>query len=230
MPGKISGQYPHVVASDTEGEWQPEDGYNWADAANPKDKSVKWMSGIASDRYPNVVAAPAEGQWRPADGYAWVVNPPRPGDMRVKPVPSPEDRFSTPVPENPFQQGLADRTEWEQWVAALDGDFRQGAEWWTSHRSLRNPGSCNGPAATSQNFVFGCGAAKARLTSLDKRRNSDRQYRQGWNSYTGLITPPPAPDVRAPPAERNTISAPQDSDTDAADRLNAQELKRLGGQ
>ncbi len=149
MPGKISREYPHVIASDTEGQWQPDDGYDWADATNPKDKSVKWVPGIVSNRYPNVVAAAIEGQWRPADGYAWVFNPPRSGDMRIKPISRPEDQFSIPVPENPFQRGLADRAELEQWVAALSGDFRRGAEWWTGRRSLPNPGSCNGPAATS---------------------------------------------------------------------------------
>jgi DNA-binding helix-hairpin-helix protein with protein kinase domain len=76
-PGKLSRQYPHVIASDTEGEWQPDDGYNWLAAAKPKDKSVKWVPGIASTRYPNIVAAAAEGQWRPADGYTWIVYPPR---------------------------------------------------------------------------------------------------------------------------------------------------------
>src|SRR5262249_47662028 len=138
-PGTISRQYPHVIASDTEGEWQPDNGYNWADPANPKDKSVKWVPGIASDRYPNVVAAPIEGQWRPADGYTWVLSPPRPGDLRVKSVPRPEDQFSAPAPENLLQRGLTDRIEWEQWVASLSGDFRRGADWWAGHRSLRNP-------------------------------------------------------------------------------------------
>jgi hypothetical protein len=28
MPGKLSWLHPHVIASDTEGEWQPDDGYD----------------------------------------------------------------------------------------------------------------------------------------------------------------------------------------------------------
>jgi DNA-binding helix-hairpin-helix protein with protein kinase domain len=230
MPGKISGEYPHVIASDSEGEWQPDDGYDWADPTKPKDKSVRWVPGIASNRYPNVVAAAIEGQWRPADGYAWVLNPPRSGDMRVKPVPRSEDQFSMPFPERPFQRGLADRTGLEQWVATLSGDFRRGAEWLAARRSLPNPGSCNGPAATSQDFVFGCEAAKVRLTPIEIKRKSDPEYRRGWNSYTGLIKPSSAPDVRGSPVEQSTIDTPRDSETEAAGRLNAQELKRLQGQ
>ena len=230
MPGKDSREYPHVIASGTEGEWQPDDGYGWADLTKPKDNSVRWMPGIASDRYANVVAAAVEGQWRPADGYAWVLNPPRPGDMRVKPVPRPEEQNSLPISENPFQRGLMDRTELEQWVAAQSADFRQGAEWWAGRRSLPNPGSCNGPAATSQDFVFGCEAAKTRLTPIDIMRKSDPEYRRGWNSYTGQIKPPSALDVRGSPVEQSTTGTPRDSETEPADRLNAQELKRLRGQ
>jgi DNA-binding helix-hairpin-helix protein with protein kinase domain len=70
MSGKISRESPHVIASQTEGEWHPDDGYDWADPAKPKDKSVRWVPGIASNRYPNVVAASIDGQWRPAEGYA----------------------------------------------------------------------------------------------------------------------------------------------------------------
>ena len=143
--------------------------------------------------------------------------------------PRPEDQFSIPVPENPFQRGFADKTEWQQWVAALTGDFRRGAEWWAGRRSLPNPGSCNGPGATSQDFAFGCESAKARLTPIDKKRKSDPEYRRGWNSYSGPIKPPSAPDVHGSPVEQSTIDTPRGSETEAADRLNAQELKRLGG-
>jgi DNA-binding helix-hairpin-helix protein with protein kinase domain len=133
MPGKLSRQYPHLIASPTEGEWQPDDGYNWANPTNPNSKSVRWAPGIASTLYPNVMAAALEGQWRPAEGYAWMFSPPRLGDMRVKPV-LPEYQFPISAPEKPFQRGLAGRTAWEQWVATLSGDLHQGAEWWGAIR------------------------------------------------------------------------------------------------
>ncbi len=73
MPGKISRQYPHVIASDTEGKWEPDDGYDWArsDRIQRINRSDGYRE-LASNRYPNVVAATIEGQWRPADGYTWV--------------------------------------------------------------------------------------------------------------------------------------------------------------
>jgi hypothetical protein len=226
-PGKISWESPHLFASSAEGGWEPEDGYNWAESTNFRNKAVKWVPGIASNRYPNIVAAAMERQWRPAEGYAWISNPPLPGDMRVKQLARPEGTLPTLLPENPFQRGLADRTGFEQWVVALSDDFRGGAEWWAGHRSLPDPGSCNGPAAISQNFVFGCEAAKARLTPTDLSRKSDPEYRRGWNSYAGPIEPPSGPAF--PPAQ-TTIDTPGDADEGSASRLNAQELKRLGGQ
>jgi hypothetical protein len=228
--GKLSREHPHVIASDTEGEWQPDDGYDWVGAAKPKEKSVRWVPGIASNRHQNVVAAAIEGQWRPGDGYTWVVNPPRSGDMRVRLIAGQDDQNTKPPPENRFQRALSDRTELEQWVAALSGDFRRGAEWWTGRRSLPNPGSCNGLVATSQDFVFGCEAAKARLTPIDVKRKSDPDYRRGWNSFRGTIKSPPAPDTQESPVNQSTTDPPRDSGADSADRLNAQQLKRLRGQ
>ncbi len=229
MSGKTARQVPHVITSDTEGKWQPEDGYDWADPAKPNNKLARWKPGIRSDRYPNVVATTIEGEWRPAEGYTWLLDPPRPGDIRVKPGPRPENQFSIPAPENPFQRGFVDRTEWEQWLAALSSDFRRGAEWWGERRSLRNPGSCTGVAGTNQEFAFGCEAAKARLTPTDMKRKSDPQYRRGWNSYTGVIKLPSAPDFQGSPVEQNRMDTAPDSQTESAGPLNAQELKRLQG-
>jgi hypothetical protein len=137
------------------------------------------VPGIASNRYPNVVAAALDGQWRPADGYAWVLNPRSSGDMRVKPVPRPEDKFSIPVPENPFERGLTDRTELEQWVAALSGDFRRGAEWWTGRRNeprvcVRMP-SCEGAVGASRCKAQVRSSVSSRLEQL--RRPSQAAIR-----------------------------------------------------
>jgi hypothetical protein len=164
ITGKVSQKNPHVIASDTEGKWEPEDGYDWINPDLLNDKSVKWAPGTASSRYPYVVAALAEGQWRPADGFAWVVNPHRPDDMRLMPISTWLEQIISPsAPATPplapvassFDQGRADRADWEQWVVALTGDFRRGAEWWAGHRSLSSPGECVGPAAAmNQQFVL----------------------------------------------------------------------------
>jgi hypothetical protein len=230
ITGKVSQKNPHVIASDTEGEWQPDDGYNWVDPAQPKDKSVRWVPGIASTRYPNVVAAAVEGQWRPADGFTWVVNPHRPDDMKVKPIAGLQDQYTKPPPAPPFDQGLADRAEWEQWVSAQSGDFRRGAEWWTGRRSLSSPGACNGPAAAmNQQFIFGCEEAKVRLSPNDLKRKSDPDYRRGWNSYTGTPTPTAALDSQVPTVNQGAPTQSPDTDSDASKRLNEQELRRLNG-
>jgi hypothetical protein len=228
MPGKASRQNPHVVASNTEGDWEPEDGYTWVDRNNPKDKSIRWVPGTPSNKHQNVVAGLVEGQWRPADGYAWVLNPPRPGDMRVKPVPKQEDQNSFLVPVNPFQLGLSDRAELEQWVAGLSGDFRRGVDWWAARRSLPNAGTCAGAPGASPDVISGCEAAKARLTPMDQRRNADPAYRRGWNTYTSPVNTTVAP-AQPPIAPTATEPSRSPENDDSAARLNAQQLKRPQG-
>jgi hypothetical protein len=218
---------PHVER-DASGQLNPEDGYDWVDWHH---ESVRWMPGKISRRWPHVIASDTEGQLRPADGYTWIVYPPRWGDMNlVKPIGGPQDKYSNLPPASPFDQGLTDRAEWEQWLAALGSDFRRGAEWWAGNRSLKNPGACNGPAAAmNQQFIVGCEAAKVRLTPKDIKRNSNQDYRRGWNSYTGTTTQLPAPDSQAPAPtiDQGGSATPNDADADAVKRLNEQELKRL---
>jgi hypothetical protein len=124
---------PHVAHAN--GYWQPEDGYDWVNSSSQDDLQVKRKPWIASRRFEHVVAAEREGQWRPADGYSWLVNPPRPGDMRVRPLERPDYRNkSTPPPASQassFEQGMADRADWERWYAELTGDFQTGAYWWS---------------------------------------------------------------------------------------------------
>jgi DNA-binding helix-hairpin-helix protein with protein kinase domain len=228
MPGKVSRKSPHLIASDTEGKWQPEDGYDWINPDNLNDKSVRWVPGILSNRYPHVVAAATEGQWRPTDGYAWAVNPHRSVDMRVILFNTPPDQNIGSSPSS-FDQGLADRAEFEQWFASLSGDFRRGADWWAGHRSLPHAGTCNGPAAAmNQQFTLGCEAAEARLTAKDVKRKSDPDYRRGWNSYAGSSSPP-VPEARVPTAEQGAAAESEATDVDSVKRLNEQELRRITG-
>jgi DNA-binding helix-hairpin-helix protein with protein kinase domain len=236
-PGKVSKPHPHVVASDTEGDWQPEDGYDWVDANKQSDKSVRWVPGTRSNRYPNILAGSLEGQWRPADGFTWVLNPPRPGDMRVRPIGVADNRIPTPVADS-FQQGVTDRAAMEQWVAGLSGDFKQGVDWWAEHRSGGNPGSCSGAASASPGFFSGCEAARARFAPIDVKRKSDPEYRRGWNSNTGVaispppvtVSPPAAPGPPTPLIGQAPPIEPSATDDDPARRLNEQELRRLKGQ
>jgi hypothetical protein len=239
VAGKMSRKNPHVIASDTEGKWEPEDGYDWVNPDRANDKSVRWVPGTRSSRYPNVVAAAIEGQWRPADGYAWMVNPHRPTDMRVVAISVPNQLVSPPMPpgfsppqaaptETPFDQGMADSAELEQWFASLSGDLRRGADWWAGRRSVPNPGTCSDPASgMNPQFIAGCEAAKARLAPNDLRRKADPEYRRGWNTYMGNAAPSPQPSVDQ--RQTGPLSPPYSADGDAASRLNQEELRRIQG-
>ncbi len=92
----------------------------------------------------------------------------------------------TPEPPQapvPFQQGQADRRNWEGWFASLSGAFREGAQYWTGERSKPRPGTCYGPTGQAiGDWTAGCAAAKARLKDADLRRRSEPDYRTGWNS------------------------------------------------
>jgi TIR domain len=74
---------PHVVAAEKEGEWTPENGYQWVDANAAGDLRVQWSPGKKHNREDNVVAANKEGQWSPAPGYEWI-NAADANDLRVK--------------------------------------------------------------------------------------------------------------------------------------------------
>jgi hypothetical protein len=90
----------------------------------------------------------------------------------------------SPQPETAFEQGLADRRQWETWFKSLLGEYKAGAEYWSGHRSLPKPGSCFGPAGQSLgDWSKGCVAAQQRLAPTDIRRRSEPDYRRGWNSY-----------------------------------------------
>jgi hypothetical protein len=83
--------------------------------------------------------------------------------------------------DNPvFKQGLADRTAWEDWLSALPATARQGAEYWASQRSLKTPGACS---SADPSYVSACEEAKRRLAAHDARRQSEPDYRRGWNAY-----------------------------------------------
>jgi hypothetical protein len=88
---------------------------------------------------------------------------------------------------SPYQQGRADRLAWEDWVAKTEGDYRTGALIWADGRSNRLPPVCAVPGGKATD---GCLAAKATLDPLDTRRNSESEYRGGWNSVNpGGSTP-----------------------------------------
>jgi hypothetical protein len=126
--------------------------------------------------------------------------PPVPAPQPAQPAPTPKAPLpQTPAPTPPtgapntpnldfvlsYDEGLKDRANWERWFAGLSGPFHTGAFWWSGQRSLDQPGACNGPASLGDlEFAAGCEAAKARLTPADIKRNTNPDYRRGWNSYS----------------------------------------------
>lgn len=114
--------------------------------------------------------------WQPAPVYtapAYTL-PPALAPASVPVIPSPSATSTA------FQQGLADRQTWEMWYGSINGDYRSGAYFWTTQRSLPHPQPCSilgGEAET------GCTAAQARLAPSDARRKSEPEYRMGWNSF-----------------------------------------------
>jgi hypothetical protein len=119
--------------------------------------------------------------------------PERPQPIAVRPVSASKVEPPPPQPLSPasavptipastspmFQKGLADRTDWEQWVSGLTTDYRTGAEYWAGQRSLPHPGTCSGSPA----FTAGCEAAKAKLIPTDALRKTNPDYKLGWNAY-----------------------------------------------
>jgi hypothetical protein len=92
-----------------------------------------------------------------------------------------------------FQAGMNDRYAWERWFNGLaDGQYKTGAAFWASQRSLPHPTSCN-TMQSSREFTQGCYAAKHELDPSDLRRNANPDYRAGWNVDDWSAPAYPAP-------------------------------------
>jgi hypothetical protein len=98
-----------------------------------------------------------------------------------------------------FQQGLSDRTTWENWLKAVPSDrpdLRAGAEYWASHRGRADYASCYSFGDEKQK---GCLLAQEYLNPTDARRKSNPAYRAGWNAYNPAETNASAPVSFTPP-------------------------------
>ncbi|HEY4252554.1 MAG TPA: ATP-dependent Clp protease proteolytic subunit [Roseomonas sp.] len=88
-------------------------------------------------------------------------------------------------PSPTYEAGRRDRGQWETWFGALSGDYREGAFWWSGVRShaQRDRITCGSDPKATPGFLQGCNAAAQMLAPMDRRRTSEPEYRQGWNSY-----------------------------------------------
>ena len=96
------------------------------------------LNGAPKSNFPHVVAVDREGNLLPEDGYTWVVNPPVPGDMRVRWVPSSRSA------KNPHVISAATEGRWVPedgyvWVVnpPVSGDLR--VKWNPGRKSLDHP-------------------------------------------------------------------------------------------
>jgi hypothetical protein len=111
----------------------------------------------------------------------------------------------TPAEGSAYQDGLRDRAAWEQWFNGLQGDYKTGAFFWSSQRSLPKPGSCK---QMNADFYAGCTDAKNRLSASDTLRKTQPDYKAGWNAWTADATPP-SPQPTPTPAPVAAAQAPQ---------------------
>jgi hypothetical protein len=100
-----------------------------------------------------------------------------------QPAPTPPNppSFAPPEINSAFVDGLTARVQFEEWLRVLQGDYRQGAEWWTAHRDTSPPGSCVS-RSNGSDWSAGCQRAQALLTPSDQRSRSEPDFRDGWNS------------------------------------------------
>ena len=83
---------------------------------------------------------------------------------------------STPA----YAQGRQARIDYERWYSSLSegSSYKDGANFWATHRSDKPaPPNCVG----TPEWVAGCVSARIKLTPSDLRRNSDSNFRSGWN-------------------------------------------------
>lgn len=112
--------------------------------------------------------------------------------------------------EAPYSAGVADRSTYENWFAGLSGGYKTGVDFWVYHRSLPGQDTCfaNGMSRRSD-WMYGCLAAQQRMSPWDVRRNSEPDYRLGWNSIQ-------SPNVQAAVRARQAAMANSSSNTSSS--------------
>jgi hypothetical protein len=107
-----------------------------------------------------------------------------PPQISLSPQLSPEQQTSSATVA--FAQGRQARIIYEQWYASLpDGPYRDGATFWAANRSLKVPPSCASLSDGRPEQYYwqqGCLEARSRLSPIDIRRKTEKDFWWGWNS------------------------------------------------
>jgi hypothetical protein len=153
----------------------------------------------------------------PAANQAPVQQPSIPPAPAPKPVAASAPVEVAPTPPEAtaaFQQGLADREDLEAWFDQSQGDYHEGAVYWSGQRSLPHPGSCANPAMPGA-WQQGCVAAQKRLALSDVRRRTEPDYKRGWNSWKAAGSENIATSSQGAPATSDRVQSisPRSEDT-----------------
>jgi hypothetical protein len=134
------------------------------------------------------------------------------------PAQTPTQQRATIIVSPAFAQGFADRQTWETWFGGLSAEYKAGAEFWSGQRSLQHPAGCFADGGRDLGaWSKGCIAAQRLLGPADARRESEPDYRLGWNSFSptqGGSVPsranqPPPGQLSVPPPPTPAQAAPQ---------------------
>lgn len=102
--------------------------------------------------------------------------------LRTMGAAAPVAAAPAPVADS-FEQGRHDRKVYEAWIAEQQGGMiGEGALWWAAHRSIKGAACPVAEDWQEQFFPEGCRQAQKILAPFDAKRNSDPEYKRGWNS------------------------------------------------
>lgn len=170
--------FPHIVASEAEGKWYPEPGYDWLhldSAGHPilGDLAVHWVPGRSYSSqgrivHPHVSASKTEGSWYPDPGYTWsevdATGNPLPSSWEVKWLPG---ISYLELGETKYPHVVASDTQGDwvpakgyAWANDVDGDFTVVAAATPAPSAART--SANGTSPTTPSDSSSSDAAATR--------------------------------------------------------------------
>lgn len=99
-----------------------------------------------------------------------------------RPAPAPSAARMASMDTPSYTEGRRARLDYEAWFAGLpEGSYREGVAFWAANRSARQPDFCV-RADADRAWQGGCAEGRARLTPIDAKRRTDKEFWGGWNS------------------------------------------------
>jgi hypothetical protein len=153
---------------------------------------MAWLTHDELLSIPNTKFVPLETETASNGGYQ-PGSPLRPGAAAAavasaptpQPLPANSQTFlPDPAQNRAFLAGKQARADWENWIAGLSGDSRDGAQWWAAHDSTTGNDdlSCDHQAGMTPAWRDGCQQARLKLAPLDRLRHAELAFELGWNN------------------------------------------------